>query len=222
MQNFKEAKHGVSQKKDYAYKGMNQLVLRETFAYGVNSPTIFSKKGGNLMGDLREKILAGENALEKLMRKIPGFEGYKNREQARNADKIQRTFMAKELTRQKGRLSDIGQEMVSEGNIMLMADLDKAIKLFDKVIDRIEHAEYGYSSLFSSTKIDVEQLDDLYEYDLTMLDEISRIEEAVTALEGSMDMEGADLKKKIKDIQKSLKMLNDKIDGRQKLLKGVE
>lgn len=174
------------------------------------------------MADLREKIVSGENALEKLMRKIPGFEGYKNREQARNADKIQRTFMAKELSSVKGRLADVGQEMVRSGNIMLMDELDRVSKMFDRVIDRIEHAEYGYSSLFSSTKVDVPELDILYDHDLTMVEDITRISEGITALEASVDMEDVDPRKKLRDVEKSLKDLNRKIDHRQKILKGVE
>ena len=156
------------------------------------------------------------------MRKIPGFEGYKSREQSRNADKIQRTFIAKSLRTEKGRISDIGQAMTRSGNIMMLGELDRVTRLLEKVTDRIEHAEYGYSSLFSSTKVDVMQLDSLYEYDLGMLDDVSRITEGITALEASMEMEDADPKGKLKNVERAIKDLDQKIDGRQKLLQGVE
>ncbi|MFP4497088.1 MAG: hypothetical protein ACLFQV_02660 [Vulcanimicrobiota bacterium] len=174
------------------------------------------------MADLREKILGGENALEKLMRKIPGFEGYKNREQTRNADKIQRDFMAKKLRDEKSRLTDLGQELLRSGNMMLMGDVDRVTKLFDKTMDRIEHAEYGYASLFAGTKINEAELDHLYEYDLSLMDNISRVEESVTALEHSIDSEEMDPKKKLKDVEKTIKAVNERVDGRQKILKGVE
>lgn len=173
------------------------------------------------MDNLREKILDGENILEKLMRKIPGFEGYKNREQSRTADQIQRTFMAKSITEHKGRLADVGQEMMRSGNIMLIGEVDRVSKIIDKVIDKIQHAEYGYSSLFSAAKIDTEQLDNLYEYDLGMLSNIEAISEAIDAMENSLDMDEGNPKARLRDLEKAVKNLNRKIDGRAKLLKGV-
>jgi hypothetical protein len=172
--------------------------------------------------DLREEIKGGENILEKLMRKIPGFEGYKNREQARNADQIQRIFMAKSVRDLRAKLSDVGQEMIRSGNIMLIAEVDRVSKLFDKASDRIEHAEYGYSALFSSTKVDEEKLDTLYEYDLGMLINLDSLSEAVLAMENSIEMEGGDPKARLRDLERAVKALDQKIDGRQKLLKGVD
>jgi len=171
---------------------------------------------------LREKILDGENALEKLMRKIPGFEGYKSREQSRNADQLQRKFMARSIGEAKSRLGDAGQEMMRSGNIMLIGEVDRVSKLLDKVADRIEHAEYGYSSLFASVKIDTQELDQIYEYDLTMVNSIESISEAILGLEGSLDMEEGNPKARLRDVEKAVKNLDRMIDGRQKLLKGVE
>lgn len=174
------------------------------------------------MDSFREKIAVGENFLEKLMRKIPGFEGYKNREQSRNADQIQRKFMAASLREGKGRIGEAAQEMMRSKGLEFIDDVDRITKIMDKVTDRVEHAEYGYSSLFSSTKVDTEQLDSLYEYDLGMLLNIESISEAITGLEGTLEQEDGDIRARLKDIKKAIDNLNQKIDGRIKLLKGVE
>jgi len=174
------------------------------------------------LDNLREKIKGGENFLEKLMRKIPGFEGYKNREQSRTADQIQRKFMANELTQQKGRLGEVGQEMIRSGNIALIAEVDRVTKIIDKVIDRIEHATYGYSGLFDAVRIGEMELDTIYEYDMEMVNNISSIGEAIDALEYSIDDEEANPKKKLKDVEKAVKTLDKKVMDRKKILMGVE
>lgn len=174
------------------------------------------------MEDLRSRMKEGENVLEKLMRKIPGFEGYKNRETARTADQIQRKFMAQKLTEHKGRLIEVGQEMMRSGNISLIDEIDRVSKIIDKVIDKIEHAVYGYSSLFDAAKIGEMQLDSLYEYDLGMLDNIASIGEGIDALASSLEMEGGDVKARLKDVEKAVKVLDAKVTDRKKLLMGVE
>jgi hypothetical protein len=179
-------------------------------------------QGGIIMTELREKLQQGQNALSKLINKIPGFSGYISREQSRDADKIQRTFMAKSVRDERNRLQDLGGEALRSGNMAIIAEIDRISKLFDKVIDRIEHAEYGYSGLFSATKVDTQELDNLYEYDLGMLNNIASISEGIAAFEASLNSDELDPKRKLKDLENSLKELDRKIDGRQKLLKGVE
>lgn len=174
------------------------------------------------MDELHDKIKGGENFLEKLMRKIPGFEGYKNREQSRSADQIQRKFMAQQLTGEKGRLLEVGQEMMRAGNISLIAEVDRVTKIVDKVVDRIEHAAYGYSGMFDSIRIGEMELDTLYEYDLGMLNNIASITESIDAIESSLDMEDGNPKARLKDVERAVKELDKKIDDRKKMLMGVQ
>jgi hypothetical protein len=181
-----------------------------------------SSKGGNPLEDLRDKITSGMNFLERLMSKIPGFEGYQNREQARNADKIQRIFMAKSLREEKSRLQNTAGMLLRSGNLSLMTEIDRITKLFDKVSDRIEHAEYGYAGLFASVKVNEQELDNIYEFDLGMLDDIAGITEAVTALEGSMSMENVSPEKKLREVEQKIIQLDRKVDERHRILKGVQ
>lgn len=175
------------------------------------------------MDNLREKIKGGENFLEKLMRKIPGFQGYKNREQSRTADQIQRKFMAKELLQHKGHLAEVGQEMIRSGDISLIAEVDRVTKIIDKVNDRIEHAAYGYSGLFDAVRIGEMELDTLYEYDMEMVSNISSIGEAIDALEYTIDDEDKGKPKaRLRDVEKAVKTLDKKLMDRKKILMGVQ
>lgn len=174
------------------------------------------------MEDLQANIKGNENFLDKLMRKIPGFEGYKNREQSRTADQIQRKFMAQTLTEHKGRLMSIGQEMLRSGNMSLLSEVDRVSKVIDKLIEKIEHAAYGYSGLFDAVKIDEAQLDTLYEYDMGMINDIAFVGESLEGLEYSLDVEGSNPKARLRDVEKAVKGLDAKVANRKKVLMGVE
>ena len=173
------------------------------------------------MDNLKEKIRNSENSLERLIKKIPGFEGYKNREQSRTADKIQRTFMAKTLSEQKSILSDVGRELLSSGDMSMLGDIDRVSKLLEKTADRIEHAEYGYSGLFDAVKIDVAELEQIYAYDLDLVETIQIIADEIPNLSNAIEEKDL-FKTNLKNIEKTLKALDKKIDDRRKILKGVE
>jgi len=172
--------------------------------------------------DLRSKMKEGENFLEKLMRKIPGFEGYKNREQSRTADQIQRKFMSQKITEHKAKLTDVGQEMIRSGNVDQIEEVDRISKILDKVNEKIEHAAHGYSGLFDAVRIGEMELDTLYEYDLGMIDNISAIGEGIDAVMSSLESEGGDPKNRLRDLEKTLKALDQKITDRKKVVMGVE
>jgi wobble nucleotide-excising tRNase len=156
------------------------------------------------------------------MRKIPGFEGYKNREQARTADQIQRKFMSQKLTEQKAKLTDVGREMIRSGNVDQIEEVDRISKILDKVNEKIEHAVHGYSGLFDAVRIGEMELDTLYEYDLGMVDNISAIGEGIDAVMASVESEGGDPKARLRDLEKTAKALDQKLTDRKKVVMGVE
>ncbi|MCE1245635.1 MAG: hypothetical protein LWY06_03205 [Firmicutes bacterium] len=174
------------------------------------------------MEDLRSKMKEGENFLEKLMRKIPGFEGYKNKEQSRTADQIQRKFMSQQVTELKGKLTEVGQEMIRSGKMDQIEELDRIGKILDKVNEKIEHATHGYSGIFDAVRIGEMELDTLYEYDLGMIDNISAIGEGIDAVMAALESDSGDPKTRLRDLEKTIKSLDQKLTDRKKVVMGVE
>jgi hypothetical protein len=142
-------------------------------------------------GDLRETVEGALGSFERLMKKIPGYKGYKEKEMRREADKLLRTEVARLLDDQRKRLSELQNQLISQAQIEFLDDLERAVMKLQLLIDRIKTASYGYAGLFDAVKVKEEQLDALYEFDSKMLDfddEISayvdQVASAITAQEG--------------------------------------
>jgi ubiquinone biosynthesis protein UbiJ len=170
------------------------------------------------LDDLREKIQGNENAFEKLLRKIPGFAGYQDREQRRAADRMQRSHIAETLTQERSRLDDVGAALLNKGGLQLMDDLDRVRSQFDRVIERVRHASEGYGGFFDAVRINEAELDRVYEFDLALLSQVSSIGEAITAVEAAESDTFAD---RLKSLDQQVKALDQKLDERTRTMMGV-
>jgi len=157
--------------------------------------------------------------LESLMRKIPGFSGYLDRERRRDADKLQREFMAKGLTELKRKVQDAQEQLIEAGQMKLMTKLDDVNNIVDRVAGRLRHATYGYSGFFDQNQVNLDELNRIYEFDLSLVNELQHADEAVLGLTSSL--EGEAVRARIGDLEKSIRAVDAKLDERERLLKGV-
>jgi hypothetical protein len=136
--------------------------------------------------DLRETVDSALGGLERLVAKIPGYKGYKDKEQRREADKLLRNELVTKLDDQRKRLSGLQMELVSQAQIEYLDDLERAVMKLQLLIDRIRTASYGYAGLFDAVKVKEEQLDALYEFDNQMLNFVEEtaagVDHAATAI----------------------------------------
>lgn len=136
--------------------------------------------------DLRETIGASSSDLENLVRKIPGYHGYKEKELRREADKLLRTELAAAFDDQRKRLTELQHQLISQAQIEFLDDLERAVMKIQLLIDRIKTASYGYAGLFDAVKVKEEQLDALYEFDNQMLDFVDQVAADVDQLSSAI------------------------------------
>ncbi len=142
-------------------------------------------------GDLRETVEAALGGFEKLVKKIPGYKGYKEKEMRREADKLLRMELAARLDDQRARMSELQMDLINQGQIQFLDDLERAVMKLQLLIDRIRTASYGYAGLFDAVKVKEEALDALYEFDNKLFEfvdqvasDVDRVASAITAREG--------------------------------------
>jgi hypothetical protein len=133
-------------------------------------------------GDLRDRVEAALSGLEDLALKIPGYSGYKEKEMRREADKLLRTELARQLDDQRKRLTELQNRLVRQAQIEHLDDLERAVSKMQLLIDRIKTASYGYAGLFDAVKVKETQLDALYEFDQQMLEFVDEIAAGVDAV----------------------------------------
>ena len=129
--------------------------------------------------DLRETADASQSGLERLLKKIPGYSGYKDKELRREADKLLRVAVADQFDDQRRRLSELQMQLISQAQIEYVDDLERAVMKLQLLIDRIKTASYGYAGLFDAVRVKEDQLDALYDFDNQMLDFVDDIAASV-------------------------------------------
>ncbi|MEW6402431.1 MAG: hypothetical protein AB1649_11580 [Chloroflexota bacterium] len=143
------------------------------------------------MTDFFEKVTSQVDPFKKLLGYIPGFNGYVERQNRRDADKLVRDTVALRFEEQWKRVSQLQSDLVSSGMIKYVDDLEKAAIQLRTFIDRITTAARGYSGLFDAVKINEKELDALYQYDLAFFDLADQVKGAVDNVEASLADEAA-------------------------------
>jgi hypothetical protein len=127
--------------------------------------------------DLLGKARSQQNLLERLANKIPGFKGYREKELRRDADKLEREYLARQLEQCKASLDGWANDATRRGALDAINDIETARKRLDKVIARVRYADRGYAGFFDAVKVDEDALGRLYEFDAALLEYVEAIRE---------------------------------------------
>ena len=142
------------------------------------------------MSDLFDTVTGDQDIFKKLASKIPGFDGYIERQNRRAADKLLRETIADHFEQLYQRISALQTDFVSQGELLYVDDLEKAAIKIRTFIDKIRRATYGYSGFFDAVKINEEELARVYEYDAALLDLEDEVSRAIDNVEASMGTDG--------------------------------
>ncbi|MBI3651127.1 MAG: hypothetical protein HY231_08760 [Acidobacteria bacterium] len=119
------------------------------------------------------------NWIEKISTKIPGYSGYIDKEGRRDTDKRHRENLANRLRASKTPLTDFMRELTNSGRLFEVTPIDTALKKLDKIENRVRYATYGYGGFFDAVKIEEAQLDAIYRFDLSLVEQTEKIEAEV-------------------------------------------
>ena len=142
------------------------------------------------MTDLFDQVAEDRDPIKKIAAKIPGFKGYIERQDRRAADKMLRELIAKKFIAHWKQIGVLQQDLAGAGEIMFLDDLEKAAMKLQTFKDKIENASYGYSGFFDAVKINEEELNKLYEFDLALLSTDEEIGHAIGNVETSIGTDG--------------------------------
>ncbi len=121
-------------------------------------------------------------AIESVLRHIPGFKGYLEREYRRDSDKLQRDWLAERLQRSKRSIDDVIIRLTEAGHLDALPACDRLRSRLDKLMGRIRGAMRGYSGFFDLVTVDEALLDRVYEHDVKMMDQVEALAESVERL----------------------------------------
>jgi hypothetical protein len=143
------------------------------------------------MDEFFQKVTSQQDPFKRLASLIPGFGGYIERQNRRDADKLLRDTVARRFDEQWKRASQIQVDMVSSGMIQYVDDMERAALQLRTFIDKISTAPRGYSGLFDAVKINEKELEAIYQYDAAFFDLADQVARALDNVEASMGDESA-------------------------------
>lgn len=171
------------------------------------------------MSDIFEKVVGDQDWFKKIVGKIPGFKGYIERGDRRMSDKILRENVANQFEAQYQRISGVQRDLISQGGLMYIDDLEvSAIKL-RQFIDRVRTASYGYAGLFDAIKIKEDELATVYQYDAYLLELEAELARAIDNVEASVGTDG--LPAALKHLTTVAQGSVDAFNKRSDVLKGI-
>jgi len=167
------------------------------------------------MDPILDKARAGQNALEQLVNAIPGFQGYREKELRRDADRLQREYLASRLEESKKGLDGLAATASRAGTLDAINDIETARKRLDKVVARIRYADRGYAGFFATIKVDESALDRVYRYDLGLL-------QGVEDARGALAAGATNPTQAVKEMIGRLDTLDAALAERESILNGIK
>jgi hypothetical protein len=156
--------------------------------------------------------------IESILRRIPGFKGYLEKEYRRDSDALQRTWLADRLQRAKPALDAYGRALVDAKKLDVLAQLDHFKSRLDKTVSRLRGAMQGYSGFFDLVQINEVALDRVYQHDVKTMDAVETLAASIEKLSTA----NADTSAPLSALNEQLNQIDQAVDHRQDILKGLE
>lgn len=160
------------------------------------------------LNNLKAKIQANRDFIDRITTRLPGFNGYVEKSENYDADRMVREFIADRVLSAKKSLNVLSGDLVKSGEIQTIQEIDSIQNLLEGLLKKIQYADYGVSGGFSKIKITEEDQNRLLEYDwrlISAFDEINTLTAKLQSVQGdSLVQEMKNLKQKIRDFDKSV------------------
>jgi len=134
------------------------------------------------MTDLRDKVKEERSFLKKIELAIPGFRGYRKREDLRIADSMLRDYLARILDDVERYAKDVRAHITKAMLLDDMEEIGKIVNYVNKIASEVRHAEQGYMGLVSDYRVGENELNRLYEFDYTLITNASELLEFVKSI----------------------------------------
>lgn len=120
--------------------------------------------------------------IESIARWIPGFSGYLEREYRRDSDALARKWMADQLDQSKPKLNEYMKRLTEAGKLSALNECQSFLTRLDTIVGKFRSAPSGYSGFFDFVQIGEDELDKVYEIDVTLFKSVEGLSKGIAAL----------------------------------------
>jgi len=113
------------------------------------------------MVDLRDKVKEDRGLLKKVELAIPGFRGYRKREDLRIADSLLRKQLADKLKSVLTNIEQSRETLTRKMEIDMLEDVRRLVNQAQVIEGKVRHAEQGYTGVSADYRIEESELNQL-------------------------------------------------------------
>lgn len=125
------------------------------------------------MVNLKKRVHDDRGLIKNIELAIPGFRGYRKREDLRASDSILRAQIADQLHDDVADLLEKSRSSLADSlDFSLLTEIGELIQIEKTIEAKIRHAEQGYSGISPSYRIEESELIALYEYDWNLIQQV--------------------------------------------------
>jgi hypothetical protein len=166
------------------------------------------------------QIVNSRGSFERMLERLPGFEGYLDRQARRSADRMLRDNLAQKVDERIKRLASIERKLLDKGGLASMPKTQSVKTKLQTYHDRLKAAPLGYRGFFDALKIDSEALDMLYGFDELQITYMDKIAQGLDALDQAVNA-GSGVDEAIAALDQLSRDANDAFSRRDDSLKNL-
>jgi hypothetical protein len=145
-----------------------------------------------------------QDSTDSMLRRIPGYSGYKDKEMSRDSDRALRDDIAQKLDQNAARVEAIQRTAAGERNVARVNELEPVVQGFRNAANVVRSLSYGYGGLFSDNPIDEVALKQLRLFDEGLLIKVDALTTAVDGLEAGTSGDAGIITKEIASFKAGL------------------
>ena len=174
------------------------------------------------MVDLREKGKDEHGLLKKIELAIPGFRGYRKREDLRIADSLLRTQLSNNIKNISKDLEQCREVITKKMEMDLLEDVGRLLNQFSAIEGKLRHAEQGYTGISGDYRIEESELNRLYEWDLGLINYINELKNSISMLQIAIDSgDKSNMIKEISNVNIKLRDFTQLFEKRRMAIAGL-
>jgi hypothetical protein len=125
-----------------------------------------------------------------ILSSIPGYDGYRDKENRRETDKRVRDRISAQLGDLARTIEQVATDLANKRDIQAVGPVDSAAKAVRHLQNLVSTATYGYGGLYSDRNVDEVALEQLNQFDADLLTRVETLAPEVEQLRAAADPAG--------------------------------
>lgn len=162
------------------------------------------------MPETGENIEEDQPPIKKVQRYIPGFRGYLQKDDIRDADRMLRMQLSQKISVARKNLEGAKTSIEEKGLGIDISQIESALSSLKRMSSEIGYADSGYSWMSSDSNPIEDEVERMYDYDVGLLDQLTLLQGISSEVSSAAsDSDVATLERDSADIRTRLAYIED-------------